>query len=475
MNVPSLQFLGLAAAAALLFQVSSARVWRQAVMLLVNLVFFASFFRDSVVAYLPFVGFLALGYLALYRTQNRVVGWSLVGAIVLTFFWLKKYTFVPTPMLLSFPYVTIGLSYVFFRVLHLAIDAQEATLPERPGLVSYINYTLNFTSLVSGPIQRYDQYAPMERNPVRLGVIGIGQSLERICVGSFKVFVLSAALAGLQSRLIDGLTVDQNFSQRVGAGVAVIAIYPIYLYFNFSGYTDFVIGTARWFGLILPENFNRPFQVENFMTFWSHWHMTLSGWLKTYVYQPLMMRLMERLPDAKYAPALSVFALFVTFFLVGAWHGQTSTFLFFGVLQGLGVSLNQLYQIGMTKRLGRKQFRSLSGRPVYRACARGLTFTWFSFTLLWFWSDWTQMEKLQGILGGPATILALVVLFAISTILLAAWKVIFNTALALRVARQPIFLSRYSRVMWSTALAFVTVTVIMLMNTPAPTVVYKNF
>src|ERR1700678_172212 len=125
MNVPSFEFLLLALVAAGLFHLSSSRPWRQAVLLVVNLGFFATFGPSNVLAYLPFAGFLLLGYAGLHRTTNRYTGWLVVAGIVLAFFWLKKYTFIPAPLLIGFPYVSIGLSYVFFRVLHLAIDTQQ--------------------------------------------------------------------------------------------------------------------------------------------------------------------------------------------------------------------------------------------------------------------------------------------------------------------------------------------------------------
>ncbi len=180
MNVPSFQFLLLALVAALLFHLSPSRPWRQAVLLGVNLGFFWTFGPSNVLAYLPFAGFLLLGYVGLHRTSKRYAGWLVVAGILLAFFWLKKYSFIPGPLLLGFPYVSIGLSYVFFRVLHLAIDTQQDALPARPGLLSYLNYTLNFTSLVSGPIQRYEDYRMIETAPATIGPVSLGRSVERI-------------------------------------------------------------------------------------------------------------------------------------------------------------------------------------------------------------------------------------------------------------------------------------------------------
>lgn len=474
MNVPSFQFLLLALAGLVLFRISANQAWRQAVLLAINLVFFQTFFSGPVQC-LPFVGFLLLGYGSLFRLPGRMFGWVTVAAIAAAFFWLKKYSFVPSSLVLGFPYVTVGLSYVFFRVMQLAIDTQQQAMEARPSLISYLNYTLNFTCLVSGPIQRYEDYAAMERAPAPIGPVSAGIALERIIIGLFKVFVLSAALLSVQHGLIDGLGADPVFARRLAAGVAIVAIYPVYLYFNFSGYTDFVIGVARWFGIVLPENFNRAFQAENFITFWTRWHITLSTWLKTYVYQPLLMSLMTRFPSRRAESTLVVFSLFVTFFLVGAWHGQTRAFLFYGVLQGFGISANKLYQMTMTARLGKKPYRELCAHYIYRSCCRGLTFTWFSFTLLWFWCDWRQLDALYHAFGNIAALLAWPLLFAVSTVVLAIWVAAFELALSVRWPSRPLVTSRYVRTMWGTALIAIVLGLNFLLNSPAPPIVYKNF
>jgi alginate O-acetyltransferase complex protein AlgI len=474
-NVPSFAFLLFALVGAVVFHIVPWRPWRQAVMLVVNLSFFASFAPHQPLAYIPFAAFLLLGYVGLLSHAYRPAGWAVVISILFAFFWLKKYTFIPSQLFLIHPYVTIGLSYVFFRVLHLAIDAHQGDLPSRPTLLSYLNYTLNFTCLVAGPIQRYDDYRISAEAPRPINMVSLGQSAERIICGLFKVFVVSALLVAVKQTLLDELLVSQPFDERILIAMALVGIYPLYLYFNFSGYTDFVIGVARWFGLVLPENFDRPFQSTNFIEFWSRWHITLSTWLKTYVFQPLMMRLIGRFPARNFEPAIVVLALFVTFFLVGAWHGQTTSFLFFGVLQGFGVAANRLFQFGMTRRMGKQRYRTLCANGLYCAVTRGLTFTWFSFTLLWFWSNWTQIHLITEKLGPEPISLAILLVLVISTFALSAWVAIAKIAKSLVWSGVPVAFSRYTRTMWSTTLLIIIVSVILLSNSPAPPIVYKNF
>jgi alginate O-acetyltransferase complex protein AlgI len=400
---------------------------------------------------------------------------ALVFVTIAAFAWLKRYSFVPSGAFLTYPYLTIGLSYIFFRVLHVMIDSHQSSINGRVGVVSYLNYTLNFASLTSGPIQRYQDYQRDELQRLPLDPVVMGVALERIIVGYFKVAVLSMAASTIQHQALDAVSVSQSLTDRVCADVLIFSIYPIYLYLNFSGYTDVVIGVARFFRMELPENFDRPFSSENVLTFWNRWHMTLSGWLKTYVYNPLMMAGMTRITAAALAPYVSVAVFFVTFFLVGLWHGQTSEFLFFGLLTGAGVATNKLYQVLMQQRLGRKGYRTLSENGLYRTCARGLTFTWFAFTLLWFWSNWRQLDKITHAVGALGVLLAWTAIYVGATITLWAMEAARMTVTGLPSRWEIILRSRYTRTAFLTVLVLITVLVTVLLNAAAPDIVYKTF
>ena len=110
---------------------------------------------------MPLAGFLLLGYgglILIERGWSRSWSWSIL-AVIFVYVWLKKYTFLPDGIFLHFPYFTLGLSYIFFRVLHLLIETGDGDEKRHIGLGAYLLYTLNFTTFVSGPIQRYDEFA----------------------------------------------------------------------------------------------------------------------------------------------------------------------------------------------------------------------------------------------------------------------------------------------------------------------------
>ena len=479
MNVPSFEFLGFAAIFAILFNVFRQRTWRSAVLLTANVAFFASQ-AEGILSCVPFLAFLAGGFIFMRLTRHNSPGSRfllpfLVCTTILIFGWLKRYSFFPSDLIIPFPYVVVGLSYVFFRVLHLIIDGSAGALPAAVGPVSYINYTLNFTALIAGPIQRYQDYKAQEDSAERIDLVGVALALERIVIGFFKVFALSFILHQWQVSSISKLSDSIVPVTRIEYGVIIAAAYPLFLYFNFSGYTDVVIGTGRFVGLTLPENFDNPFLAVNFIDFWSRWHITLSTWLRTYVYNTLLIKLMERFPSRRIEPFLGVASFFVTFFLVGIWHGQTSEFLMFGFFQGGGVAANKLYQIEMTKRLGKKGYKVLSANRYYGICCRGLTFVWFTFTLFWFWSNWGDIASFYAKLGfGGACFTWLAILLA-SCIGTEVIKQTVNTALLLKVGGSPVVLSKYARSIYLAIVILITSGVILLSSSPIPDIVYKGF
>ncbi len=471
----SASFLGFAVVIILLSNLGTRLAWRQSVLLSASVVFL--WICSGGQSLLPLAVFLVIGYAALKliesgRTSTVVF---LVPLIILLYVWLKKYSFLPAPLFLHISYSTLGLSYIFFRIVHLLVDASNDALPGPVGPASYLTYTLNFTTLIAGPIQRYQEFDQTLRESRRPSVVDAGSAIERIVVGFFKTNVMALVFSLVQGQALSQLSASPLWTTRVLQGAIAIASYPFFLYCNFSGYIDIVIGIARLIGIQLPENFDRPFSASSFIDFWNRWHITLSNWLKTYVYIPLVMRLMSRYPSESLAPVWGVLAFFVTFFLVGAWHGQTSSFLFFGVLQGLGVSLNKLFEITMVSFLGRKRAKLVTANPIYVTLCRGLTFTWFAFTLLWFWSTWSNLSVLAAAMGKGAIIAALVLIFIVSTLGLALWESLRHALLQIRWRDHVILQSRYTRTAWCTLLVLLTIATVILTQQQAPEIIYKTF
>jgi alginate O-acetyltransferase complex protein AlgI len=449
--------------------------WRLAILLIASLIFLGTV-AHNLWTLLPFAAFVLFGYAAL---QVIAKGWSktqplLLVATVVSYVWLKKYTFLPQKTFLPLPYFTLGLSYVFFRVLHLLIEANDKTfVPSSFG--RYLVYCLNFTTFVSGPIQRYDEFADQfTETPIGVDIPVLAAQIERLLRGFFKVNVLALVLNIFQADAIAQTIQSTSLQQQLTSALEVAIIYPVFLYANFSGYIDIVIAIARLLNIRLPENFNRPFSASSFLDFWNRWHITLSSWLKTYVYNPLLLALIRRNSSRALEPFFGALSFFVTFFLVGVWHGRTSEFAMFGLLQGGGVATNKLWQVSVGRLLGFKRYRQLATKPIYVASSRGLTYTWFAFTLLWFWSNWTQIYELFGALGLLHWLAVWGSVWVGATIFLSAWEWIRATVLA----NGPMFAaltSSYARVVFATVITLVSFAVTTLIDQPAPDIVYKAF
>jgi D-alanyl-lipoteichoic acid acyltransferase DltB (MBOAT superfamily) len=299
--------------------------------------------------------------------------------------------------------------------------------------------------------------------------------LERIIRGFFKVNVLAMLLNYAREDAFIQLTHPMPMSLKLCAAFRLIIIYPIFLYANFSGYIDIVIALARLMRVRLPENFDRPFSASSFIDFWNRWHITLSTWLKTYVYNPLLIALMRRFTSPAIEPVLGVFSFFVTFFLVGLWHGRTSEFITFGVLQGGGVAINKIWQLSLARALSRKGYKALAANPVYIAAGRGLTFSWFAFTLFWFWAGWAQIKTAASSLSPVQWLEVWATVLLSAMVVLAIWESLRALLLSISTSEGPVLTGRYARTVYASALGFVALVMVILLNQPAPGLVYKAF
>ncbi|MGA3047830.1 MAG: MBOAT family O-acyltransferase [Terracidiphilus sp.] len=481
MDTASLQFVLFGLITAAISNLSRSRVWRSIVIMLASLIFLAVLAR-SAVALIPMAAFLLFGYSALAMRERARIGWAAwsIPAVILAYLWLKKYTFLPEWSFLHFPYFTLGLSYIFFRVLQLLIEAGEgAGAEEKPHISfgAYLLYTLNFTTLVSGPIQRYDEFARNQFavQPLPLEPSVIGLQLERIVRGFFKVNVLAMLLHMLQENGLEQLTQHVSIEHKMFSAIQLTIAYPLFLYANFSGYIDIVIALARLMRIRLPENFDRPFSASSFLDFWNRWHITLSTWLKTYVYNPLLLALMRRISSLSVQPFLGVVCFFATFFLIGVWHGRTSEYIVFGILQGGGVALNKLWQLWLTRALGRKPYKELSKNSIYIAFGRGLTFSWFAFTMYWFWANWMQIGTIFSALAVISWLGVWLAIWFGATAVLAMWELIRAALLKLRTPEGPALTSRYARMVYATTMGVIALVITVVLNQPAPGIVYKAF
>ena len=169
--------------------------------------------------------------------------------------------------------------------------------------------------------------------------------------------------------------------------------YTIYIYFDFAGYSDIAIGSARIMGIVLPENFNNPFMKRNIQELWANWHMSLTRWLTDYVYWPLAKVLRKSKFLGSRPIVLSIISIIITFVVCGMWHGEALNFVIWGFYHGLGLAILNVYQKQKRKVRNafiRKYFHSVFSRGVGIV----VTFHFFVFGILLFSFDVTKLREL---------------------------------------------------------------------------------
>ena len=384
MDFTSPVYLAFVTATVLAFNAWRVLRFRQWVLLFANLLFLGSFVR-SPEQLAPLAGFLALGYAAARWVARWPRPWLLglsVALIVVVFVVLKRYTFLPARIELPFLYLQVGLSYILFRILQMVIDSAGGEDEARLDPLRFFNFTCNFLCFVSGPIQRSNDYlANLGQLDRKVDEAIAFSAMHRIIKGFIKLAVVSAVFNYLFANISAPVLAEATpmAGWRYVAQYAASAVtYVFHLYYNFSGYMDIVIGIGWLLGQNLPENFDRPFSARNIFEFWSRWHMTLSEWFKTYLFNPLMTFLAEHVAAPAWLPYLGVVAFFVTFFVMGVWHGSTGVFVIYGLVMGAGASLNKLWQVLMTQRLGKKLYKTVGESFAYASLARGLMFAFFA-------------------------------------------------------------------------------------------------
>lgn len=215
----------------------------------------------------------------------------------------------------------IGLSFFTFQTMSYTFDIYRKNLKPTDSFLKYALFISFFPQLVAGPIIRASEFLPQLENKVLILAENLKQGLTYIGWGLVKKVVFADNLAPL---------VDSILSNPIGLSSFHIIIgtlaFGVQIYCDFSGYTDIAIGAAKIFGFKLPKNFNKPYFAHNPSDFWSRWHITLSTWLRDYLYISLGGNRKGR--------SRTFVNLMVTMFLGGLWHGAAWNFVIWGVYHG---------------------------------------------------------------------------------------------------------------------------------------------
>lgn len=224
----------------------------------------------------------------------------------------------------------IGVSFIVFEKITYIVDVYRGTGKPAQGLLKYLNYVFLFPKLLAGPIIKYHE---IEKQLTERGFLteNIIEGFKRFIRGLLKK-VLIADTCGEVANQIFGLPTNEiGFAY---AWLGMIA-FTLQIYFDFSGYSDMALGLARMLGFTLRENFNMPYISTSFTDFWRRWHISLSTWIREYLYIPL--------GGNKNSKARMYVNLWICFILSGLWHGASWTFVLWGAYNGLFLVLDKLF------------------------------------------------------------------------------------------------------------------------------------
>lgn len=219
----------------------------------------------------------------------------------------------------------IGISFYTFQSLSYTIDVWRGRLRAETSFLRFALFVSFFPQLVAGPIVRASEFLPQLRARLSVSAEDVDFSLFRITKGLLKKVVLGDFIAAQFTDVV--FSAPEKYSSL--ENLLALYAFTLQIYADFSGYSDIAIGVARLMGFRLPENFDRPYQARDVAEFWRRWHMTLSSWLRDYVFFPL--------GGSRVGEARAYINLWLTMFLVGMWHGASWNFVIYSNLHAAAV------------------------------------------------------------------------------------------------------------------------------------------
>ena len=234
-------------------------------------------------------------------------------------------------------FLPVGVSFFTFQSLSYTIDIYRGHLKPVDNILDYAFFVSFFPQLVAGPIVRAVDFIPQIYKPTFVTKEMLGRAVYLICTGLFKKVIISDYISlNFVDRIFDAPTLYTGLENLFG-----VYGYALQIYCDFSGYSDMAIGIALLLGFHFPLNFDSPYQSKNITEFWRRWHISLSTWLRDYLYISL--------GGNRKGKFRTYFNLFLTMVLGGLWHGASFRYILWGALHGAALALHKLYSsLGIT-------------------------------------------------------------------------------------------------------------------------------
>jgi alginate O-acetyltransferase complex protein AlgI len=368
---------------------------KRAVLLLSSLVFYGYWFPWYL---LLLVGFVAVAWWCALQVETSAGRWPVWVAAVLLLGGLGYYKYagflgqVATDLGLAdhgFRIQTLalplGISFIVFQALGYVVDVYRREFPAERSFAVVLLFKAFFPQLIAGPICRAHELMPQLRGNFTFRLDQFTSGLAIFALGLLLKEFFADGLAPLVNQLYTArpnYLFHEAWAASIGFGGQIYA--------DFWGYSTMAVGLARMFGIVIPVNFNLPYLATSLREFWRRWHITLSQWLRDYLYKPL--------GGSRHGPNRTVLALMLTMLLGGLWHGANYTFIIWGAIHGLALVLEHVF--------GGRQLRARPGTWSPAAMA-GWTYTFLVVFVAWVYfraTDVGQANQIVGAMFSPARV-----------------------------------------------------------------------
>ncbi|HPB02007.1 MAG: MBOAT family protein [Bacteroidales bacterium] len=340
------------------------------------------YYKSSGVYVMLLIGTLVFVYMLtklMFRQKNPVLKkWMLVVNVVVTLGFLAyyKYTnfFIDNFSLISGQqfeaadiFLPVGISFYTFQILSYVFDVYRGDLEPEKDFFNYAFYITFFPQLVAGPIVRASQFLPQLKGHITIHPDEVQKGFFLIMQGLFKKAVLADYVSQYNDLIFNAPGTYSGFENLMA-----VYGYTLQIYCDFSGYSDMAIGIGKMMGFDLGINFNKPYQSLSITEFWRRWHISLSSWLRDYLYIPLGGNRKGKLR--------TYINLFITMLLGGLWHGPSWQFVFWGGMHGVGLAIHKLWKTYVMP----GEIDSKWGSRIYTFFAWFITFHFVVFLWIFF-------------------------------------------------------------------------------------------
>lgn len=315
--------------------------WRAGWLFLSGLLFYA-YYADVFVLLFGLEALIVWGLMKRWRSRKDVFVFGLIGCVLILAYYKYRNMLIlswfhvqsswhpgPLPELETL-ILPLAISFFTFEFIHYLIDMHQNKI-EKHSLTEFMAFALFFPTMIAGPIKRFQGFVPQIQN-ARFEWQNIQIGVQRILIGAAKKIIIADSMDLWIAPLQSG---ELAAAEPGRLWIALLA-YSIKIYVDFSGYSDIAIGSARLFGIKVPENFDWPYLQANIAQFWRHWHISLTSWITDYVYKSL--------GGSRKGFVMTLVNTLIAMAVSGIWHGAAWHFMIWGLYHGFLLGIHRIWR-----------------------------------------------------------------------------------------------------------------------------------